>query len=1150
MLNFLNKFTRPRGGETMKNAKKSISLAMVAIFTTFVMLSGIPVSAASKSALAKKQISVATTYVVKSEKIVKVSTFVVKTAQLSVYAAKAQVKKVTSYGKTYAASYNALTKRLANVQLKINARAKQLAVKPVDVKTAAEKAVAKAETLTNTDTYDLVGNATDLANAQDAITASLDAVTKLNKDSADYKGLMARVDAANEKIINAMDEIDANNAAIEEVKAQEAAVTAAETAVVAVEAAPLATAADLKAALDLGKTAATAVAVVKDADKVAAFNARLKVVADKGIALQAKLDEALVPAKVVTVSAVDGTITVTFDKVPTTTMAAADFVVTQTVTTTSAVTTTVAATSLTTNGAVVVLTVPAIASVTTDQSVVYSVAYTTGSAVSAVAYNVAKIPTVAVKSVTATNYKTMAIQFNKAVNPATVTAANVKVYNAGVLYTVDAAATTSAVLGGEVGYIMSADNTTLYVEFGTAVLPSASINVTIDGVANATAATETLTGYSNTVVVTDTTLPTFVSATVKNAKSLVLTFSEPISNGLFVANQVLPNLTIDGASIIGTETPNFTTNTVTVALATALSAGSHTLKVTGLTDYANYIVADNTSSVVVVADTLTPAIVSAKVIDRNTIDVTFNKDLDPAKLGTFTVGSDPITAPHTVVGSAANVVELTLATPLTIGAVVETSIAYVNSTDAIGNTVATSTTYKFATADDTTLPTATCSLDSVTNKNTVTLTFSKPMQMNIGAITLTDALGNKTVVAIPAAVTVAPVTGWDSTHKILTLNAAQLGLATVVAGTYTFDITGMLDNSIRQNAMLEMKPVVLAVNTSVPTISNNAYTIANDALDTALVTLYFSEPMDPTTLKTIGNYTVNISGAGAFVPLLAIANGGVVGAVSSVAADNKSVVLAIPQATAATTVINVYGLKDSTGNAMTVLAGNNIVAANVATIALSAIAADINATSKTTVKVLFNSPLASVDPSSFNLINVSDGSPAFTFNNAQFDTTDATHQTVIYTVNGTMASDVPYKFTTSAIAANLSLTKNIYGSAATAVTIPATQVTDKVAPTVTAAADAVSGIDLTFSELVKATVGTSTLDIVVRDNTGAIVANTPAFSIGAGAGVEATGYNTVTLTGLTAGSTYTVQVLSRNITDVSAGLNKVTELAATTVVAK
>jgi hypothetical protein len=311
----------------MRNAKKTLSLVMVAIFTTFIVLSGIPAGAAT-TAQAKAQVTKATAAVVKVEKTVKVATFNPTTAQTQLNVAVKEVAKVKSLGKTYAKNYTALVARDAAVAKKI--AAKKLAIAKAAAALAklfadADKAVAAAEKATDSDLVDLVADEAALANAQGAVTAALELIVKLSPTTANYKGLMARVDAANGLIVKAMDEAAAIAQAAADAAAAEAAakaaLEAAEKAVVAVEAAPLVTEADLTAAMELGKTAATAVAAVMDAEKQAAFAARLKVVADKGLVVKAKLEadakaaaEALIPAKIVAVSAVDGTITVTFDK--------------------------------------------------------------------------------------------------------------------------------------------------------------------------------------------------------------------------------------------------------------------------------------------------------------------------------------------------------------------------------------------------------------------------------------------------------------------------------------------------------------------------------------------------------------------------------------------------------------------------------------------------------------------------------------------------------------------------------------------------------------------------------------------------------------------------------------------------------------------
>jgi hypothetical protein len=360
----------------MRNAKKTLSLVMIAIFTTFIVLSGIPTSAVTKSSKAKVT---AAAKAAAAKKVAAAKAAAAKAAAAKVAAAKAAAAKA--------------------------------------VVTNAIKAVENAEALTNADTYDLVGNDKDLENAQNAVTAALEAIVKLNKDSADYKGLMARVDAANSNVVKAMDDKDAAAAATAAAAAQVKAIAAADTAVSAVEKAPLATQADVTAVLDLGKTAVTAVAAVSDLTKAADYKARLATVNTAALALQAKLvkaaEDAKLPAKIVTVSAVDGTITVTFDKKPLTTPVAADFTVTKSVGGAAAVAVTPSA--IVTTDAAATLTVAPVLATTADQSVTYNVTYTTGSPI-AVTYTVAKL---GAPTVTATAANTFVATFAKAATDTT-----------------------------------------------------------------------------------------------------------------------------------------------------------------------------------------------------------------------------------------------------------------------------------------------------------------------------------------------------------------------------------------------------------------------------------------------------------------------------------------------------------------------------------------------------------------------------------------------------------------------------------------------------------------------------------------------------------------------------------------------------------
>lgn len=53
----------------------------------------------------------------------------------------------------------------------------------------------------------MVANVSDLVTAQDSLTASLEAVSKLDKASEIYKNLMNRIDTLNTIIINSMDDV-------------------------------------------------------------------------------------------------------------------------------------------------------------------------------------------------------------------------------------------------------------------------------------------------------------------------------------------------------------------------------------------------------------------------------------------------------------------------------------------------------------------------------------------------------------------------------------------------------------------------------------------------------------------------------------------------------------------------------------------------------------------------------------------------------------------------------------------------------------------------------------------------------------------------------------------------------------------------------
>jgi len=93
------------------------------------------------------------------------------------------------------------------------------------------------------------------------------------------------------------------------------------------------------------------------------------------------------PAAVSSVSAINGTVTATFDKAPLVAPVAGDFVVTQSINGAAATTVTP---TVATAGVVSTLTIPAVVATTVDQAVVYSVIYNGGTSKSSTAFTVAK----------------------------------------------------------------------------------------------------------------------------------------------------------------------------------------------------------------------------------------------------------------------------------------------------------------------------------------------------------------------------------------------------------------------------------------------------------------------------------------------------------------------------------------------------------------------------------------------------------------------------------------------------------------------------------------------------------------------------------------------------------------------------------------
>ncbi|WP_160300795.1 Ig-like domain-containing protein, partial [Bradyrhizobium japonicum] len=514
----------------------------------------------------------------------------------------------------------------------------------------------------------------------------------------------------------------------------------------------------------------------------------------------------------------------------------------------------------------------------------------------------------------AINLKSFTISLNEAIDADTVVASatatatdTVKVQNAsGAL--VNIAATVS-----EDGKTVTVVNT------GGAFTQLQNLTLKIDGVKSEDGS-KTLTGHSQTVQVKDVTAPEVVSAVATSPKTVEVTFSEPV-NGLTATTKVWDEFYIDGIKAYGTLDVSklASSNKVTLTLGTALTVGDHALKVTGLSDYANFPAAEKTVTISVAADVVAPSIASAKLLTTTSAEIAFDEPVDnasvQAKLNSadFTIEGQQVTA--ATPKADGKTYTITWATPLDKGALVEVVISYKGFKDNYGNTVAEAKTFKFAASDDAVAPTVTGV--TVNADNTLELTFSEDV-VNFGAadLELYDKDNKKlSNVVTPAGKLINSVTS----KKVYTLTITG---GTSLSGAHSLKVLkdGVTDLSVRGNKNAEQSFAVTLNDKVAPQVSKAEFVNETTGVDfntdsdekDSKITIFFNEAMDASTLTNKANFLLG------GVPVSEVA-----GASLTASADNKSVTLTVnkgasdTQVTFATsTDLRVLAVKDAAGNTL------------------------------------------------------------------------------------------------------------------------------------------------------------------------------------------------------------------------------------------
>lgn len=634
-----------------------------------------------------------------------------------------------------------------------------------------------------------------------------------------------------------------------------------------------------------------------------------------------------------------------------------------------------------------------------------------------------------VGKVTADNLKAMTIEFNNELDKETVVAANFKLVRGTTTLT------TAPTL------LEDGKTVVLVVTTPANLTQSDTVKLTIEKVKDTTG--QTVVAYESTFVVNDTKVPTIDSIVALNPKQLEVSFSEPVNFNHEIFT-LFNDIKVDGTSIIARTEANNVTNKVIVTLTNALTEGTHSIEIKGVSDYAGFTAPTATLSFAVVKDDTAPMAESATVKTKNIVVVKFNEPVDVK--GSFRIdGQDVVTTDW----KDSRTVELTVpGSGLSIGAVVEVKVEYKGQKDIMGNEVKDWTSILTKVADDSSLPTV--ELTTVGVKNKLTLTFSKPMA-TAGTIELVNK--DNSVVEIETVGVAGATFKANTSSKVLEVSFDAL--QGINPADYTLRIKDMKDATVRGNALATTNIAFKAIDTLDPTVAGtyvvtaNADSTVNSDKDT--ITIFFSEAMEVASIENLSNYYMNGT------PFSANAS-----AVSAKAStDAKSVVITYKQAFTATLYdISVFAAKDIAGNSVKV--GANVASKGTTT---GLVVNSVEATDENTIKVTFNTVIKHVEPATFVLVNTATGNAVTNFVSA---TISSTSQAVVTfktaTAISTSASIYSVKVNSPASIANI-YSQTLSAAATTAVE-------DKVAPKLKSVATAKdannvvidNAITFTFSE--------------------------------------------------------------------------------------
>lgn len=340
---------------------------------------------------------------------------------------------------------------------------------------------------------------------------------------------------------------------------------------------------------------------------------------------------------------------------------------------------------------------------------------------------------------------------------------------------------------------------------------------------------------TKTISVFDVTIPSVISAEQTGPDTFEVTFSEPVQT------PTNDNFSVDGGTLfIQSITTGDNFYTATIQLYSTLSTGAHTVKVTGVKDFAGYANVITTLNFTAEKDEVAPVVSNIISASPEKVVIEFSEKI-------YHVTNEATTASKTYHTNSSNTavtakidgkkLTLTFSNKLPNGTAYLT-IAKEVIKDAWGNKNVAITDLAVAVTVDVTKPTVS-KVEAPTDKKLLVV-YSEEVKTSIGKFTVLDSTGTEVSTSYS-------VDRTSATHTAITFASALSG------STYTVVVENVQD--LAGNVIDKVSVPVAVTDTTAPTVTETAGLYVSDSA--TKVKISFSEVMNSSDLLNLGNYYFN-----------------------------------------------------------------------------------------------------------------------------------------------------------------------------------------------------------------------------------------------------------------------------------------------------